>query len=286
TNGAYDTNALGVISTRPGQVLGEADGFGRPVIVGLKGRVPAKVSEENGEIKAGDYITASSEPGIGMKATRSGRVIGRALTDYDGNGTVMVFIENGYWQAPISINLSSIFGEQAAANLSQTADDLALSQVLGTQFNSLDQAAVDEILRGFTIQQGKIDDIASRLGTLENDQGIALNNILNQFVLDDGTVTFISDVVFNGSVQFGSEVIFSNNSAGSVTIPAGQTSVEISFAPPLSKAPTIIVSPNSFMNGTYRQTNSGLNGFRIELEKVQDNDVIFSWQALLTQGNQ
>ena len=106
------------------------------------------------------------------------------------------------------------------------------------------------------------------------------------FVLDDGTVTFISDVVFNGSVQFGSEVIFSNNSAGSVTIPAGQTSVEISFAPPLSKAPTIIVSPNSFMNGTYRQTNSGLNGFRIELEKVQDNDVIFSWQALLTQGNQ
>jgi hypothetical protein len=31
----YDNKALGVISTKPGLVLGEADGSGKPVIVGL-----------------------------------------------------------------------------------------------------------------------------------------------------------------------------------------------------------------------------------------------------------
>lgn len=32
---AYDTRALGIISTKPGMVLGEPDGSGKPVIVGL-----------------------------------------------------------------------------------------------------------------------------------------------------------------------------------------------------------------------------------------------------------
>lgn len=43
-------------------VLGEADGAGKPVIVGLAGRVPVKVSTKNGDIKAGDYITTSDIP--------------------------------------------------------------------------------------------------------------------------------------------------------------------------------------------------------------------------------
>ncbi len=76
----YDSHAIGVISTKPGVVMGEADGAGKPVIVGLAGRVPVKVSTKNGDIKPGDYITTSDIPGIGMKATDAGRVIGKALT--------------------------------------------------------------------------------------------------------------------------------------------------------------------------------------------------------------
>jgi hypothetical protein len=62
TNQTYDNKAIGIISTKPGLTLGEADGAGKPVIVGLAGRVPVKVSTMNGNILPGDYITTSSIP--------------------------------------------------------------------------------------------------------------------------------------------------------------------------------------------------------------------------------
>ena len=43
-------------------VVGEADGNGKAVIVGLAGRVPVKVSTHNGDILPGDYITPSDIP--------------------------------------------------------------------------------------------------------------------------------------------------------------------------------------------------------------------------------
>jgi len=52
--------------------------------VALNGRVPVKVSTENGEIKAGDFLTSSSIPGVAMKATKPGQVVGKALEDFDG----------------------------------------------------------------------------------------------------------------------------------------------------------------------------------------------------------
>ena len=95
----YDSKALGIISTKPGLVMGAADGTGKPVIVGLSGRVPVKVSTKNGDIQPGDYITTSDIPGVGMRATRAGHVIGKALTGFAGGaeGTVMVFIQNTYF---------------------------------------------------------------------------------------------------------------------------------------------------------------------------------------------
>lgn len=84
TTRAYDNKSLGIISTKPGMVIGDTDGTGRPVIVGLAGRVPVKVDNSNGDIVAGDYITTSSTPGIGMRATEAGRVIGKALTGLSG----------------------------------------------------------------------------------------------------------------------------------------------------------------------------------------------------------
>ena len=96
---AYDAKSLGIISTKPGLVIGAADGEGKPVVVGLSGRVPVKVSTKNGDIHPGDYITTSDIPGVGMRATRAGHAIGKALTGFVGGaeGTVMVFIQNTYF---------------------------------------------------------------------------------------------------------------------------------------------------------------------------------------------
>ncbi len=62
SSSSYDSTSIGIISTKPGMVLGESDGVGKPVIVGLSGRVPIKVSTKNGPIEPGDYITASDIP--------------------------------------------------------------------------------------------------------------------------------------------------------------------------------------------------------------------------------
>jgi len=101
----YDEKVLGVISTEPGMILGGALGEGRAVLVALSGRVPVKVSNENGEIKPGDLLTSSNIPGVAMKATEPGRVIGMALESSEkcereelerGECKILMFV-NPHW---------------------------------------------------------------------------------------------------------------------------------------------------------------------------------------------
>ncbi|MDL2363065.1 MAG: hypothetical protein QFB86_01635 [Patescibacteria group bacterium] len=83
SSGAYDNNIVGVVSTEPYQVASADDGHS--VIIGLSGRVPVKVNLENGPIYLGDKLVASSTPGEAMKAIRAGRILGTALSSYDGS---------------------------------------------------------------------------------------------------------------------------------------------------------------------------------------------------------
>lgn len=60
------------------------------IFVATVGRYEGLVSDENGPIKAGDYISPSKIHGIGVKAdTKSDRVIGKALADFDGKTNVL-----------------------------------------------------------------------------------------------------------------------------------------------------------------------------------------------------
>ncbi len=75
----YQKNLLGVISTRPGLILGPV--AENAYAVALSGRVPVKVTTENGPIKVGDLLTSSSREGYAMRATSAGAVIGRVLNE-------------------------------------------------------------------------------------------------------------------------------------------------------------------------------------------------------------
>lgn len=93
---SYDGNMLGIVSSiyeheAPGEGLRKAEHYH---LLALAGRVPVKVSTENGAIAIGDYLTSSSTPGVAMKATKAGQVIGMALEAYEGAdpGKVTVFI--------------------------------------------------------------------------------------------------------------------------------------------------------------------------------------------------
>ncbi|GEM_PF-4611726 len=98
----YQKEVVGIVSTNPsseslGQDLFSSGEY--PVPVGLVGRVPVKVSTENGSIEVGDYLTTSSTPGVAMRATRAGPVVGKALQSFDDRGSNVedrtLKIENG-----------------------------------------------------------------------------------------------------------------------------------------------------------------------------------------------
>lgn len=121
----FQTSVLGVVSTAPHLTMGmdlvidEETGEPIPGVsatrLALTGRVPVKISEENGPIQPGDLLTTSSIPGHAMKWTlldvnkakdfeelksmlaenerRRNAIIGKAVgSSGKGEGTVMVLI--------------------------------------------------------------------------------------------------------------------------------------------------------------------------------------------------
>jgi len=131
TSRAYDRNAFGVVTTQPGIVLDDEKQYEK-VQVALKGRVPVLVTTENGPIKIGDPITASSKPGVGMKATQSGRIVGYAMTAYENpdptqidqvtifvnpetyiDMSILTDLQNGLKNIPQSISQTAVSAEKA-----------------------------------------------------------------------------------------------------------------------------------------------------------------------------
>lgn len=81
TSTPYDSNMYGVLTDSPAIFLQKTgDPTSKPVT--HSGNAYVLVSSINGNIKKNDFITTSTVPGIGQKATRNGMVLGTALEDY------------------------------------------------------------------------------------------------------------------------------------------------------------------------------------------------------------
>src|SRR3990167_1524749 len=88
--GVYQPGLMGIVSTKPGITLGYPQissaeslaGIQNKLPVALAGKVPTKVSLENGPIAIGDPLTSSSTPGVAMKATEPGMIVGFALEPF------------------------------------------------------------------------------------------------------------------------------------------------------------------------------------------------------------
>lgn len=96
---AYDPTVIGIVTTKPGWLIGDQEPGS--VQMALAGRVPTRVSLKNGDIKPGDAITTSDIAGVGMKATKPGWIIGKAMEELGGDpntvGTILVFLTPA-WQ--------------------------------------------------------------------------------------------------------------------------------------------------------------------------------------------
>jgi hypothetical protein len=101
SNLAYSTLVAGIYSTKPGFVgrkqPATPESSATEVPMAMVGRVPTKVSAENGPIKVGDLLVTSSTPGYAMKGTDrsllTGAVVGKAMGPLDsGTGTIEVLV--------------------------------------------------------------------------------------------------------------------------------------------------------------------------------------------------
>ncbi len=241
----YDNEVLGVISTTPGQVLDDAIGmkFGRAVPVALAGRVQMKVSRENGDINAGDYLTASSLPGVAMKATKAGVVIGQALEDYNHSeniGLVMAFVKTQYFTGEktymfedeniasemilerlnndtslvtSNIDLSEINTDRVLAGL-----EIITPKVLTQNLLVNGDATVSGILYADTIKANRIEgvDILTRKLSLLTEQvaGIATDSAQPEETVKQAETNIFEVIgqriaeVFKNTVEFLGKVIF------------------------------------------------------------------------------
>ena len=110
----YDGGIYGVVSKTPAIGLENIPNTGLSWVI-YSGPTSLIVSTSNGEIKKNDFITSSKTPGVGMKATQNGFVIGIALEDYsrNENGKILVNVSphfNTVTNTAISRNIFSILG--------------------------------------------------------------------------------------------------------------------------------------------------------------------------------
>lgn len=110
----YDPSIYGVISQNPAVFVENKEGVNtKPVIT--SGKVFVLVSTINGPIKTNDFITTSTIPGVGQKATSNGFVVGTALESYNDTnpnkiGKILVSVNPRYNGAFIGIRSNLIQG--------------------------------------------------------------------------------------------------------------------------------------------------------------------------------
>ena len=276
---AYDSTILGVVSTNPGVVL-----EGNSVLlmnganykldplhpaVALNGRVPVKVTNENGNIAPGDYLTSSAQfPGYAMKATRSGQVIGQALEAFNATSTsvggkVLVFVNPGYQ----IINNTFVLGDNDGQLVSATST----SGVAQAPSFLIDQKGSGNILQLQNNEQDRfLVSAAGAVSILAN-----VNSSNNVLTVSNGsstlfTISSVGDAAFTGHIAVGQDT------AGTATIKAGDTQTTVTFVAPYNSVPKVIVTPNG-TPVTFAVSQKTATGFTIVISQSVADDVSFDW---------
>lgn len=94
----YNSSIYGVVNDTPSLSI-EVGNIQNSHLVVSKGEIAVRVSSVNGDIKVGDFITTSTQAGVGELATKTGFVIGTALEEYTSAD------KNAVGQIRISLNI-------------------------------------------------------------------------------------------------------------------------------------------------------------------------------------
>jgi hypothetical protein len=303
----YQNSILGIVSTTPGFVAGSYTADSYPIA--LVGRVPVKVSTENGNILAGDYITAASVPGYAMRATVAGRVLGKALENLDTSklddcpvggsvsiakcGTVMVFVNLvDYTGAPIDMLVSEFENIQKnnINNLGVSLDSGLVDHTISLDASgntvvtpsvtvNSTQKYEDRVLAFLNYTKQQRQGNVNNLSQLFTDRVAAAMEILSPQIFANGlTVDSISSskdaiALMSDTIFFG-RPYFSTDTAGFAIIKKGSNSVDITFDRNYLEQPIVNASITLDTDLQLTKLNPGTDASKIkDIQDKQNQDI-------------
>ena len=240
SDSSYDHKLIGVVSTDPNEVIGQNfNASENPIPIALNGRVPVKVSSEGGSISAGDPLTSSSIPGVAMKATKSGPIIGKALGSYNdsGIGNILIFVSVGWYVAGVENN-------EVPGNTSIDTDTLSLNS-LSTQILIVGHRQIS----------------MNELGALSIDGDVEING----------------DLVVFGRVT-AEEISLGEDSSDIDTIKLGSKKKVISTTKVSEESKILVTFMGNYSPATrYWVSRQNGEGFTVHLDHEVSSDTKFSW---------
>jgi len=294
---SYQANVLGVVSTSPYQTFGKAinDYSSNPNPIALTGRVPVKVVAVNGAIKPGDSITASNIPGVGMKSTKPGHIIGIALDHYNDINPYQV------GKILVSINLS---WHEPEEYLNKVNDTIKAYDSLKTP-GLIDTLPTLEITDTLNAKNGIFDSIKVKNLTVTNSltsNGLfTARNIRTDLIESSSSNSIIIKLADNlGKTAFEvqnnqNEKVFrvdstgkiyiradaANTSVGSIVIPPGQNEVKVETSA-VSEGSKIFISPISISvtppNVWIKEKGTGY--FIVRQENLTEQNLVVDWWVI------
>ncbi len=205
----YDQKIIGVVTTNPGIVMDDnlvdlnwnaasRNSPNRPAVA-LAGRVPLKVTTQNGPILVGDAITSSAKPGYGVKALKAGNIVAKALEGFSCDSPDSIALESGICEGTVL----------AFINVSWYDPDVYLTSIgdfgfLAQAATSTDSATVVEsqnpVIKLVRILSSGATEIIDRIGTF----GQILAGLVKTQNLEVATISPIasgSAITINGPVK-------------------------------------------------------------------------------------
>jgi hypothetical protein len=258
-NTPYDMAVMGVISTHPGFITnadaatvagGTSDASERPLA--LSGRVPVKVSDMNGAIEPGDYLTTSSIPGLAMKATEAGAVIGKAMTAFTGAdgstcsdntsymcGTVTVFIDNTQYDP-------STAADEVMQGGDATLDTLSINGALSAaSINVGGMATMHELM---VIGDASVGGNLSIGGTLSVSGSTSVVDLsISGHLITTGSAPTVASSSAAGTGA--TVMVTGDDTAGTITVttgsnPSAGSMANVSFTKAYAALPHVLLTPN------------------------------------------
>jgi hypothetical protein len=206
STGKYESKVMGVVSTKPGITLTDwsipSDEREYMRAIALVGRVPVKVSTENGPIKKGDYLVSASKPGYAMNACgekycESGMVIGMALESFSG------YVKGDTDLVKETLSASKTEIENQIENVTNATDGTTADTELKLQNDLGEEMPVSELTDLVDSVQSQVDQLTEDMTGDTLGEGRIMIYVTRTYYIPpklDASVAGISDSsLVNGS---------------------------------------------------------------------------------------